>query len=85
METATTPKQQKGFAVMTPEKVRSIASLGGRKAHQLNKAHKFTSDEAREAGRKGGEIISKNRDHMAAIGRIGGKHRGGKPQAAITV
>ena len=30
-------------------------------------------EEAREAGRKGGMVVSQNRDHMAAIGREGGK------------
>ena len=80
------PKQKKGFAVMDREVVRNIARLGGQRAHLLNKAHKFTSDEARAAGRKGGESVSRDRLHMANIGRIGGKRRGTKvPVAAITV
>ena len=45
----------RGFASMDAEKQRSIASLGGRAAHRLGTAHEFSSDEAREAGRKGGE------------------------------
>ncbi len=44
----------RGFASMDPEKQREIASKGGRAAHQLGTAHEWTSDEAREAGRKGG-------------------------------
>jgi general stress protein YciG len=68
----------RGFASMDAEKQRRIASLGGRAAHQQGTAHEFSSDEAREAGRKGGEAVSANRAHMAAIGRKGGEasHRG---------
>lgn len=68
----------RGFASMDAEKQRQIASLGGRAAHQQGTAHEFSSEEAREAGRKGGEAVSANRAHMAAIGRKGGEasHRG---------
>jgi general stress protein YciG len=68
----------RGFASMDQEKQKSIASLGGRAAHQQGTAHEFSSEEAREAGRKGGESVSANRAHMAAIGRKGGEasHRG---------
>ncbi len=41
---------------MSPEKQREIASKGGRAAHQKGTAHEWTSDEARSAGRKGGQI-----------------------------
>ena len=58
---------------MDPEKQRAIASKGGKAAHAKGTAHEFTPDEAREAGRKGGMVVSQNRDHMAAIGREGGK------------
>ena len=58
---------------MDPEKQRAIASKGGRAAHAKGTAHEFTPEEAREAGRKGGMVVSQNRDHMAAIGREGGK------------
>ena len=40
------------------------------------RAHEFNSEEAREAGRKGGEAVSQNREHMAEIGRKGGQSRG---------
>src|SRR5207302_2585922 len=36
-------------------------------------AHEFTSEEARNAGKKGGERVSANRSHMIEIGRLGGK------------
>ncbi|TNW35166.1 KGG domain-containing protein, partial [Acinetobacter baumannii] len=41
----------RGFASMDPERVREIASKGGRAAHTSGNAHEFTSEEAREAGR----------------------------------
>jgi len=70
--------QSRGFAAMDEEKQREIASKGGRAAHAKGTAHEFTPDEAREAGRKGGEAVSRDREHMAEIGREGGKQsRGG--------
>ena len=48
------PKSRRGFAAMSPEKQREIASKGGRVAHEKGAAHQWTADEAREAGRKGG-------------------------------
>jgi len=45
----------RGFAGMEPDRQRAIASAGGRAAHASGNAHRFTSEEAREAGRKGGE------------------------------
>ena len=64
---------KRGFASMDPARKREIASKGGRAAHQKGTAHEFTADEARAAGRKGGETVSRNRDHMANIGRRGGE------------
>jgi general stress protein YciG len=64
---------RRGFASMDPDKQKSIASKGGKAAHAKGTAHEFTPDEAREAGRKGGMVVSQNREHMAAIGREGGK------------
>lgn len=71
-------KSERGFASMDPEKQREIASKGGKAAHLAGTAHEFSSEEAREAGRKGGQVVSKNRAHMAAIGRKGGEARGSK-------
>ena len=67
---------KRGFASMDPNKQREIASKGGRAAHAKGTAHEFTSDEARTAGRKGGEAVSRDRAHMSAIGREGGHSRG---------
>ena len=51
----------RGFASMDPQRQREIASEGGRAAHEKGTAHEFTSEEAREAGRKGGQARSANR------------------------
>ncbi len=67
---------KRGFASMDTSKQREIASKGGRAAHAKGTAHEFTSDEARLAGRKGGEAVSRDRAHMSAIGREGGHSRG---------
>ncbi len=64
---------KRGFASMDGDKVREIASKGGRAAHEKGTAHEFSSQEAREAGRKGGESVSRNREHMREIGRRGGE------------
>ena len=75
---------KRGFASMDAAKQREIASKGGRAAHAKGTAHEFTSDEARVAGRKGGEAVSRDRAHMAAIGREGGHSRGARARAAAT-
>ena len=75
---------KRGFASMDPNKQREIASKGGRAAHAKGTAHEFTSDEARVAGRKGGEAVSRDRAHMAAIGREGGHSRGARARAQAT-
>lgn len=55
-------KGRQGFASMDPEKVRAIASMGGQAAHKKGTAHKFSSEEAREAGRKKGQNRRRRRD-----------------------
>ncbi len=72
---------RRGFASMDESRQRAIASEGGRAAHARGTAHEFTSEEAREAGRKGGEAVSQNRQHMAEIGRRGGEARGNAHRA----
>lgn len=57
-------KERRGFASMSPEKQREIASKGGRAAHQKGTAHEWTSDEARSAGRKGGQISRGGRGRL---------------------
>lgn len=66
-------KKKRGFAAMSPERRREIASMGGKKAHAVGTAHEWTSEEASKFGKIGGAKIGKNREHMAEIGRKGGK------------
>ena len=48
------PRRRRGFALVEPSRLRAIAAMGGRAAHAAGTAHRFTTDEARAAGRKGG-------------------------------
>jgi hypothetical protein len=57
-------KERRGFASMSPEKQREIASKGGRAAHEKGTAHEWTPDEARHAGRKGGQISRGGRGRL---------------------
>jgi general stress protein YciG len=61
---------------MDEAKQRAIASKGGKAAHAQGRAHEFTPDEARVAGREGGKKVASDRAHMAEIGRRGGQARG---------
>ncbi len=76
-------RSNRGFASMDRSKQKEIASKGGRAAHQKGTAHEFDSSEARAAGRKGGVTVSRNREHMAAIGRRGGEARGANRAARL--
>ena len=62
-------KEDRGFASMDRAKQREIASKGGKAAHQKGTAHEWTSEEARDAGRKGG-IAShqRRREQMSGDG-----------------
>lgn len=71
-----TGKSKRGFASMDPQRQREIASKGGRAAHEKGTAHEWSRDEARQAGHKGGVVVSRDREHMSAIGREGGEARG---------
>lgn len=56
----TNKTSKRGFASISKERQREIASMGGKAAHAAGKAHEFTSEEARVAGRKGGLARQKN-------------------------
>lgn len=60
---------------MTPEQRKEIASAGGKAAHATGNAHKFNTQTAKTAGKKGGKSVSENKEHMAAIGKKGGEAR----------
>ena len=57
-------KEDRGFASMDRAKQREIASKGGKAAHQKGTAHEWTSEEARDAGRKGGIASHRRRREM---------------------
>ena len=60
-------KERRGFASMSVDKQRVIASKGGRAAHEKGTAHEWTPDEARAAGRKGGQISRGGRGRLIPV------------------
>ena len=65
-------KEDRGFASMDRSKQREIASKGGKAAHQKGTAHEWTSEEAREAGRKGGMASHRRKQQQQQGGESGG-------------
>jgi general stress protein YciG len=61
-------KEDRGFASMDRSKQREIASKGGKAAHQKGTAHEWTSEEAREAGRKGGMASHRRKQEQQSGG-----------------
>ena len=72
-------KEDRGFASMDRTKQREIASKGGKAAHQKGTAHEWTSEEARDAGRKGGLASHKRRREQLMAG--GSSSSGGDEQS----
>jgi general stress protein YciG len=74
-ELQSTPPESpaRGFAAMSKDRQRELAKRGGQAAHERGTAHEFSGAEAREAGRKGGEAVSRNREYMSRIGREGAR------------
>lgn len=66
------PKQRRGFAAMDPAKQKEIASKGGKASHALGTGHEWTSESAREAGRKGGQASRGGRGKLPSGGSEGG-------------
>lgn len=62
-------KEDRGFASMDRAKQREIASKGGKAAHQKGTAHEWTSEEARDAGRKGGIASHRRRREQSGGGQ----------------
>ena len=77
-------KEDRGFASMDPAKQREIASKGGKAAHQKGTAHEWTSEEARDAGRKGG-IAShrRRREQQGGSGDSDSQSAGGSTSAGV--
>ncbi|HXW08409.1 MAG TPA: KGG domain-containing protein [Vicinamibacterales bacterium] len=70
-------KEDRGFASMDRAKQREIASKGGKAAHQKGTAHEWTSEEARDAGRKGG--IASHRRRREQMGTGGSENIAAEP------
>jgi hypothetical protein len=68
---------------MSPEKQREIASKGGRAAHEKGTAHEWTPDEARAAGRKGGQISRGGRGRLMTSPASEGAPLGAMPGSII--
>ena len=60
-------KARRGFASMSAEKQREIASKGGRAAHAKGTAHEWSAEEARRAGRKGGQASRGGRGKLPSV------------------
>lgn len=65
-------KERRGFASMSADKQREIASKGGRAAHAKGTAHEWSSDEARVAGRKGGLVSRGGRGKLPSTASSSG-------------
>ncbi len=48
--------KRRGLAALPLERRREIARKGGKRAHELGRAHTWDFKEAQEAGRKGGRV-----------------------------
>jgi hypothetical protein len=59
-------KQVRGFAALSQEERGRIAAMGGRAAHKQGRAHEWTAEEARQAGRKGGNATREKRAEQGA-------------------
>jgi uncharacterized protein len=59
-------KSRRGFAAMSPETQRRIASEGGKASHASGRGHRFSADEARDAGRKGGLVSRRGKTVVKA-------------------
>jgi len=64
---------------MDRSKQREIASKGGKAAHQKGTAHEWTSEEAREAGRKGGMASHRRKQEQQGGGSSSSSNEGGSP------
>ena len=67
-QTTSSGKSLRGFAAMDPAEQRRIASEGGKASHESGRGHRFTSEEARAAGRKGGQA-SRGRSNQGGATR----------------
>lgn len=55
------PRPKRGFAALTPERRAELSRKGGQAAHAKGTAHKWDTEAARTAGRKGGAATRSKR------------------------
>ena len=74
-----TEEKKKGFANLSPEKMKEMAALGGRSCPAEKRTYSLNPEFARECARKGGlatakenRNFSKNRELASSAGRKGG-------------
>jgi hypothetical protein len=72
------PSFPRGFDQLSPEERTELGSKGGKEAHRLGHAYKFSSKKATEAGKIGGKKVSQDRVHMSEIGRKGAEAKRAK-------
>ena len=77
-------KEDRGFASMDRSKQRDIASKGGKAAHQKGTAHEWTSEEAREAGRKGGMASHRRKQEQQQQQTPDGSPTNNTPESALS-
>jgi uncharacterized protein len=77
-------KEDRGFASMDRSKQREIASKGGKAAHQKGTAHEWTSEEAREAGRKGGMASHRRKQEQQGGAQSSADDGGGSNSEPMT-
>lgn len=72
-------KSKRGFASMTPERQRQIASMGGKAVPNSKRSFSVDRELAAKAGRKGGAAVkpesrafTHDREFAAVCGRKGG-------------
>lgn len=65
-------KSNRGFASLSPERRREIASMGGKKAQELGTANRWTAETAKSAGQKGGLAMAGRTEYLSEIGKRGG-------------
>lgn len=67
-----TTEPKRGFAALSPERRREVASAGGKAAQASGRGHRFTPEEATAAGAKGGATLAARPGYMSELGRKGG-------------
>ena len=70
----TETKKLRGFALLSPEKRKEMASKGGKSSRAKGKGHSFSKEEAKIAVKKGAERLKEKRGkkYFAEIGKRGG-------------